>query len=191
MKTYIEAIQHPHAIGHRVAIIGAGGIGFDVAEILSEVSPPQDQTHLMRYLTEWGIDASLTQPGGLVLPAPQKSNRQIVMLQRSPGKQGKRLARTTGWIRRTQLEKRGVQHISDVVYERIDDVGLHIVVKGVEQCLELDHIVLCAGQESENSLLSPLQAAGMSVSIIGGAAQAAEIDARRAIEQGMRLALTL
>ena len=191
VKTYIEAIQHPHAIGHRVAIIGAGGIGFDVAEILSEVSPPQDQTHLMRYLTEWGIDASLTQPGGLVLPAPQKSNRQIVMLQRSPGKQGKRLARTTGWIRRTQLEKRGVQHISDVVYERIDDVGLHIVVKGVEQCLELDHIVLCAGQESENSLLSPLQAAGMSVSIIGGAAQAAEIDARRAIEQGMRLALTL
>jgi 2,4-dienoyl-CoA reductase (NADPH2) len=101
------------------------------------------------------------------------------------------LARTTGWIRRTQLERRGVQHISGVEYAGIDDEGLHIVVNGVEQCLEVDHIVLCAGQESETSLLAPLQAAGMSVSLIGGADQAAEIDARRAIEQGMRVAMTL
>lgn len=113
------------------------------------------------------------------------------MLQRRPGKQGKGLARTTGWIRRTQLERRGVRQLSDVVYERIDDEGLHILVNGDSQCLEVDHVVLCAGQESDTDLLAPLQAMGMPVSVIGGAEQAAEIDARRAIEHGMRVALAL
>ena len=191
VKTYIEAIQNPEKIGPRVALIGAGGIGFDVAEMLSEPVHAAGSDALTRYCSEWGIDASLTQPGGLVEPVPPASSRHITMLQRSPGKQGKRLARTTGWIRRTQLERRGVQHISGVEYAGIDDEGLHIVVNGVAQCLEVDHIVLCAGQESETSLLAPLQAAGMSVSLIGGADQAAEIDARSAIEQGMRVAMTL
>ncbi len=191
VKTYIEAIQQPEKIGPRVALIGAGGIGFDVAEMLSEPVHMASSNPLTRYRSEWGIDPSLTQPGGLVAPAPQVPGRHITMLQRSPGKQGKRLARTTGWIRRTQLERRGVQQISGVVYEGVDDAGLHIVVNGTAQCLEVDHIVLCAGQESDTSLLAPLQAAGMSVSLIGGAEQAAEVDARRAIEQGMRVALAL
>jgi 2,4-dienoyl-CoA reductase (NADPH2) len=191
VKTYIEAIQQPEKIGPRVALIGAGGIGFDVAEMLSEPVHVASSDPLTRYRSEWGIDPSLTQPGGLVAPAPQVPGRHITMLQRSPGKQGKRLARTPGWIRRTQLERRGVQQISGVVYEGVDDAGLHIVVNGTAQCLEVDHIVLCAGQESDTSLLAPLQAAGMSVCLIGGAEQAAEVDARRAIEQGMRVALTL
>jgi 2,4-dienoyl-CoA reductase (NADPH2) len=191
VKTYIEAIQHPEKIGPRVALIGAGGIGFDVAEMLSEPVHGAQTDALTRYRSEWGIDPSLTQPGGLVAPQPQVPGRYITMLQRSSGKQGKRLARTTGWIRRTQLERRGVQQISGVAYEGVDDAGLHIVVNGEPQCLEVDHIVLCAGQESDTSLLAPLQTAGVSVCLIGGADQAAEVDARRAIEQGMRIGLAL
>lgn len=191
VKTYIEAIQHPEKIGLRVALIGAGGIGFDVAEMLSEPVHGGQTDALTRYRSEWGIDPSLTQPGGLVAPQPQVPGRHITMLQRSSGKQGKRLARTTGWIRRTQLERRGVQQLSGVAYEGVDDAGLHIVVNGTAQCLEVDHIVLCAGQESDTSLLAPLQAAGVSVCLIGGADQAAEVDARRAIEQGMRIGLAL
>jgi 2,4-dienoyl-CoA reductase (NADPH2) len=113
------------------------------------------------------------------------------MLQRSSGRHGKNLARTTGWIKRTQLERRGVQQLSNVMYQRIDDQGLHIEVNGLAQCLEVDHVVVCSGQESESSLLEPLQAMGMSVTVIGGAHQAAEIDARRAIEHGLRVAQTL
>lgn len=191
VKTYVQAILQPQAIGHRVAIMGAGGIGFDVAEMLSEPTHQGSVDALKRYQQEWGIDVTLTQAGGLTSPVPSPSPRDIVMLQRRPGKQGKGLARTTGWIRRTQLERRGVRQLSDVVYERIDDEGLHILVNGKSQCLEVDHVVLCAGQESDTDLLAPLQAMGMPVSVIGGAEQAAEIDARRAIEQGMRVALAL
>ncbi len=191
VKTYIQAIQQPQAIGRRVAIMGAGGIGFDVAEMLSEPAHQGSVDALIRYQQEWGIDVTMTQAGGLTSPVASPSDRDIVMLQRRPGKQGKGLARTTGWIRRTQLERRGVRQLSDVVYERIDDEGLHILVNGESQCLEVDHVVLCAGQESDTDLLAPLQAMGMPVSVIGGAEQAAEIDARRAIEQGMRVALAL
>jgi 2,4-dienoyl-CoA reductase (NADPH2) len=191
VKTYIQAIQQPQAIGHRVAIMGAGGIGFDVAEMLSEPVHQGSVDALKRYQQEWGIDVTLTQAGGLTSPVASPSPRDIVMLQRRPGKQGKGLARTTGWIRRTQLERRGVRQISDVVYERIDDEGFHILVNGESQCLEVDHVVLCAGQESDTDLLAPLQVMGMPVSVIGGAERAAEIDARRAIEQGMRVALAL
>lgn len=191
VKTYVQAILQPQAIGHRVAIMGAGGIGFDVAEMLSEPTHQGSVDALKRYQQEWGIDVTLTQAGGLTSPVPSSSPRDIVMLQRRPGKQGKGLARTTGWIRRTQLERRGVRQLSDVVYERIDDEGLHILVNGDSQCLEVDHVVLCAGQESDTDLLAPLQAMGMPVSVIGGAEQAAEIDARRAIEHGMRVALAL
>ncbi|MDE3233200.1 MAG: FAD-dependent oxidoreductase [Pseudomonadota bacterium] len=191
VKTYVQAILQPQAIGHRVAIMGAGGIGFDVAEMLSEPTHQGSVDALKRYQQEWGIDVTLTQAGGLTSPVPSPSPRDIVMLQRRPGKQGKGLARTTGWIRRTQLERRGVRQLSDVVYERIDDEGLHILVNGDSQCLEVDHVVLCAGQESDTDLLAPLQAMGMPVSVIGGAEQAAEIDARRAIEHGMRVALAL
>ena len=191
VKTYVQAILKPQAIGHRVAIMGAGGIGFDVAEMLSEPTHQGSVDALKRYQQEWGIDVTLTLAGGLTSPVASPSPRDIVMLQRRPGKQGKGLARTTGWIRRTQLERRGVRQLSDVVYERIDDEGLHILVNGDSQCLEVDHVVLCAGQESDTDLLAPLQAMGMPVSVIGGAEQAAEIDARRAIEQGMRVALAL
>lgn len=191
VKTYIEAIQHPERIGQRVAIIGAGGIAFDVAEMLSDPKQLAAANPLARYLNEWGIDPTLTRPGGLVTPTPSTSERHIVMLQRSSGRHGKNLARTTGWIKRTQLERRGVQQLSNVMYQRIDDQGLHIEVSGLAQCLEVDHVVVCSGQESESSLLEPLQAMGMSVTVIGGAHQAAEIDARRAIEHGLRVAQTL
>jgi 2,4-dienoyl-CoA reductase (NADPH2) len=191
VKTYIEAIQHPERIGQRVAIIGAGGIAFDVAEMLSDPKKLATANPLARYLNEWGIDPTLTRPGGLVTPTPSTSERHILMLQRSSGRHGKKLARTTGWIKRTQLERRGVQQLSNVIYQRIDDQGLHIEVNGLAQCLEVDHVVVCSGQESESSLLEPLQAMGMSVTVIGGAHQAAEIDARRAIEHGLRVAQTL
>ena len=191
VKTYIEAIQHPERIGQRVAIIGAGGIAFDVAEMLSDPKQLATANPLARYLNEWGIDPTLTRSGGLVAPMPSTSERHIVMLQRSSGRHGKNLARTTGWIKRTQLERRGVKQLSNVMYQRIDDQGLHIEVNGLAQCLEVDHVVVCSGQESESSLLEPLQAMGVSVTVIGGAHQAAEIDARRAIEQGLRVAQTL
>lgn len=187
---YTQAIHHPEALGRNVAIVGAGGIGFDVAELLSapHTSGPAP---LQAYLDEWGIDPTLSQRGGLKPPVPASSERQLWLLQRRPGKPGRGLARTTGWIRRTLLERRGVHMWGDVEYLRIDDAGLHLRVKGQEQCLPVDHVVICAGQESVTDLLAALQARGQKVSVIGGADQAAEIDARRAIEQGMRVAAAL
>jgi 2,4-dienoyl-CoA reductase (NADPH2) len=187
---YIDAIRYPQALGRRVAIIGAGGIGFDVAELLSssehlEADPQQ------AFLDEWGIDRSLTGRGGLKPAAQPESPRQIWLLQRRPGKPGRGLARTTGWIRRTVLERRGVHMLGGVEYLGVDDNGLHLRVDGAERCLTVDHVVICAGQESDKALLAPLQSQGVNVTVIGGAAQAAELDARRAIAQGMEVARSL
>jgi 2,4-dienoyl-CoA reductase (NADPH2) len=189
--SYIDAIRQPQALGQRVAIVGAGGIGFDVAELLSEPPHPPGSDALTAYLAEWGIDRTLSGRGGLGAPQPTTAAREVWLLQRSPGKLGRRLARTTGWIRRTRLERRGVHLMGGVDYLGVDDDGLHLRVDGLMRCLAVDHVVLCAGQESERALLAPLQARGMPVSVIGGANVAAEIDARRAIEQGLRTALAL
>ena len=188
---YSDAIRQPQALGQRVAIVGAGGIGFDVAELLSEPAQAPGGDALTAYLDEWGIDRMLSGRGGLGAPQPAASAREVWLLQRSPGKLGRRLARTTGWIRRTRLERRGVHLMGSVDYLGVDDDGLHLRVDGVTRCLAVDHVVLCAGQESQRTLLAPLQALGMAVSVIGGADVAADIDARRAIEQGLRTALAL
>ena len=187
---YPEAIQQSHALGQRVAIIGAGGIGFDVAELLS-ASPHAVADGPQAFLDEWGIDRNLNSRGGLKPASMARSPRQIWLLQRRHDKLGRTLGRTTGWIRRTVLERRGVHMLGGVEYLSVDDNGLHMRVDGTERCLAVDHVVVCAGQESDRALLAPLQARGVPVTVIGGADRAAELDARRAIEQGWRVALSL
>lgn len=193
VRNYSQAIQAPQALGERVAIIGAGGIGFDVAELLSEpaASHAASGPDLQAYLDEWGIDRCTSSPGGLKPARPQTAAREVWLLQRSTGTPGKRLAKTTGWIRRTRLKRRGVQFHAGVEYLRIDDAGLHVRITGQEMCLNADHVVLCAGQDSVRELAEPLRAEGVPLSVIGGADLATEIDARRAIEQGTQLGLAL
>ncbi|MEF8727811.1 MAG: NADPH-dependent 2,4-dienoyl-CoA reductase [Accumulibacter sp.] len=187
--SYIDLIEGYRVAGERVAIIGAGGIGFDVAEFLTHVEDDRDE--LERFQSEWGIDADFANPGGLKAPTGDRGRRQVWLLQRKAAKVGDGLAKTTGWIRRTLLKKRGVQMLAGVSYERIDDAGLHIVVDGQRQCLPVDHVVICAGQEPRRELEEGLRAAAVPVSLIGGADVANELDAKRAIDQGTRLAATL
>ncbi|MCM8595590.1 FAD-dependent oxidoreductase [Accumulibacter sp.] len=186
---YADLIEGFRVAGQRVAIIGAGGIGFDVAEFLTHSDDGEDE--LQRFQGEWGIDAQFAHRGGLKPPIDEAARRQVWLLQRKPSKVGDGLARTTGWIRRTLLKKRGVRMLSGVSYERIDDAGLHIVVDGQAQCLAVDHVIVCAGQEPRRDLEDELRTAGVPVSLIGGADEARELDARRAIDQGTRLAASL
>ena len=187
--SYVDLIEGYRVAGARVAIIGAGGIGFDVAEFLTHVEDDRDE--IERFQSEWGIDPDFGNPGGLKPPSAERGRRQVWLLQRKAAKVGDGLAKTTGWIRRTLLKRRGVQMLSGVTYERIDDAGLHIVVDGQRQCLPVDHVVICAGQEPRRELEEGLRAAAVPVSLIGGADVANELDAKRAIDQGTRLAATL
>ena len=187
--SYVDLIEGYRVAGERVAIIGAGGIGFDVAEFLTHVEDDRDE--IERFQSEWGIDPDFGNPGGLKAPSAERGRRQVWLLQRKAAKVGDGLAKTTGWIRRTLLKRRGVQMLSGVTYERIDDAGLHIVVDGQRQCLPVDHVVICAGQEPRRELEEGLRAAAVPVSLIGGADVANELDAKRAIDQGTRLAATL
>ena len=187
--SYADLIEGYRVAGQRVAIIGAGGIGFDVAEFLTHVDDNRDD--IARFQEEWGIDSEYANRGGLKAPSPEPTRRQVWLLQRKAAKVGDGLAKTTGWIRRTLLKKRGVQMLSGVTYERVDDAGLHIVVDGQPQCLAVDHVIICAGQEPRRELEAGLRAAGVSLSLIGGADVANELDAKRAIDQGTRLAATL
>ncbi|EXI76813.1 MAG TPA: NADPH-dependent 2,4-dienoyl-CoA reductase [Candidatus Accumulibacter phosphatis] len=187
--SYVDLIEGYRVAGERVAIIGAGGIGFDVAEFLTHVEDDRDE--LERFQSEWGIDPEFGNRGGLKPPSGAPARRQVWLLQRKAAKVGDGLAKTTGWIRRTLLKKRGVQMVSGVTYERIDDAGLHIVVDGRQQCLPVDHVIVCAGQEPRRELEEGLRAAAVPVSLIGGADVANELDAKRAIDQGTRLAATL
>lgn len=184
---YAQAIAAPAALGQRVAIVGAGGIGFDVAELLSAPAHPEADAQ-QAFLDEWGVDRALAGRGGLKPTVSAASARQVWLLQRSPGKPGRGLGLTTGWIRRTLLARRGVHMLGGVEYLGIDDDGLHLRIEGMPQCLAVDHVVICAGQESEAVLLAPLQALGVPVTAIGGAALATELDARRAIAEGVALA---
>lgn len=183
--TYPQAINGA-PVGKRVALIGAGGIGFDVAELLAHAGP---STSLDRdaFLREWGIDKTLSIPGGLDTDAASfaPSTRQIFLLQRKKGKLGKGLGPTTGWIHRANLAKRNVQMIGSCDYVKIDDAGLHITQDGEARVLEVDTIVICAGQVSNRGLADAITETP--VHIIGGAELAAELDARRAIDQGTRL----
>lgn len=189
---YIDVLREKAPVGDRVAIIGAGGIGFDTAMYLSQEGESTSQ-NIAEFCMEWGIDTSLQHAGGLRPEGVHlhKSPRQIVMLQRKTSKPGEGLGKTTGWIHRTTLLARGVKMVAGVTYERIDDEGLHITVGGEPQTLAVDHVIICAGQDSRRELVEPLKELGKTVHLIGGADVAMELDARRAIAQGTHLALEI
>ncbi|WP_419058092.1 oxidoreductase [Kluyvera georgiana] len=188
--TYLDVLRDKAPVGQRVAIIGCGGIGFDTAMYLSQPGNPTSQ-NIAEFCVEWGIDTSLQQAGGLRPEGPHlaRSPRQIVMLQRKASKPGEGLGKTTGWIHRTTLLSRGVKMIPAVSYQKIDDAGLHVEIGGESQLLAVDNVIICAGQEPNRTLQAPLLAAGKTVHLIGGSDVAGELDARRAIAQGTKLAL--
>ncbi|WP_333906001.1 NADPH-dependent 2,4-dienoyl-CoA reductase [Delftia acidovorans] len=187
---YLDVLQGDRPVGERVAIIGAGGIGFDVAEYLTHAGD-SGAVAPRKFYAEWGIDTGYARAGGLAQPQAEPSPRRVHLLQRKSTKVGDQLGKTTGWIHRTSLKARSVAMGSGVAYERIDDAGLHITVDGQPQLLEVDNVVLCAGQEPQRELHAALSAAGCSVHLIGGADVAAELDAKRAIVQGTTLAASL
>ena len=189
---YIEAILGLRPLGARVAVIGAGGIGFDVCTLLTQ-DGPSSSLEVAAFWREWGIDPQLTARGGVagVSPVPPAPARQVWLLQRKAGRPGAGLGKTTGWIHRSSLARRGVEMLGGVEYLGIDDAGLHLRVDGEVRLLAVDNVVLCAGQEPRRELLDGLRAAGQRVHLVGGAEIAAELDAKRAIAQGTRLAAGL
>lgn len=188
--SYIDILTGRVTAGKRVAIIGAGGIGFDVGEFLVQEgpSPSLDRT---RWMAEWGVDASFESAGSLVPPHPEAPAREVWLLQRSPGRPGARLGKTSGWVHRATLKAKGVRMLGGVEYLGVDDEGLHIRVDDAIQNLPVDTVVVCAGQEPRRDLLDQLKAAGITPHLIGGADVAAELDAKRAIDQASRLAASL
>jgi 2,4-dienoyl-CoA reductase (NADPH2) len=205
----IAGIDHPKVVfyndllsgrrraGRKVVIVGAGGIGFDVAEYLLHSQPGEGPKargqDIPAFQQEWNIDASLTLAGGLTGDplAPRESAREITMLQRKTSRPGLGLGVSTGWILRSSLAKRDVKIVAGVTYERVDDRGLHILVDGVPRVIEADTIVICAGQISNRGLFDELLAAGIEAHVIGGAKEASELDAMRAVEEGVRIAQAL
>ncbi|MDH5492828.1 MAG: FAD-dependent oxidoreductase, partial [Myxococcales bacterium] len=188
--SYVQVLRGAE-VGRKVALIGAGGIGFDVAEYLTHQGP-SPSLDPARFLALWGVDTSYAQPGGLMEPEPEpEPRREVWLMQRRPSKPGASLGKTTGWVHRATLARRGVHMLNSVSYRRVDDAGLHITIGGEERCLEVDHVVVCAGQLPLRELEAPLEAAGMPVHRVGGADEAAELDAKRAIEQATRLAIQL
>lgn len=187
---YLDVLRDGAPVGDRVAILGAGGIGFDVAEFLTDGG---DKAHEdpETYFRQWGVDLDYRAPGGLAAPERPAPPRTVHLLQRKTSKVGAGLGKTTGWIHRTELRHRGVTMVPGVRYDRIDDAGLHLTVDGESTVLEVDTIVLCTGQEPRRDLYDTLLAAGRSVHLIGGADVAAELDAKRAIKQGTELAAAL
>ncbi|MCC6458822.1 MAG: FAD-dependent oxidoreductase [Saprospiraceae bacterium] len=187
--SYVELLQGA-PVGEKVAIIGAGGIGFDVAVFLTEPAAAAGRP-LEAYQAEWGIDPDYRQRGGLTQAQPEASPRQVWLLQRSKGKIGERLGKTTGWAHRLTLKHRGVQMWAEVQYQRIDDEGLHLIANGQPQVLPVDQVIVCAGQDPLRALQAPLEQAGLRTHLIGGAQLAAELDAKRAIEEGLLTALAI
>jgi len=191
--SYVDLLLHGRTAGDRVAVVGAGGIGFDVSEFL--VSGEHSTTlDLAAWMREWGVADPEAARGGVVPPQPEPPSRQVYLLQRKATPPGKGLGKTTGWIHRTALRMKRVEMVSGVNYERIDERGLHVSFgerREKPTLLEVDTIVLCAGQEPNRALEPELRAAGLPVHLIGGADVAAELDAKRAIEQATRLALRL
>ncbi|MFB7608125.1 oxidoreductase [Streptomyces gardneri] len=188
--SYLDVLRDGAPVGERVAIIGAGGIGFDVAEFLTDGGEGASQDP-ETYFRQWGVDTSYENRGGLRAPERTAPPRQVHLLQRKSTKVGAGLGKTTGWIHRTELKHRGVAMVAGVSYERIDDEGLHLTIDGEPQLLPVDTVVLCSGQDPRRDLHEELVAAGRSAHLIGGADVAAELDAKRAIDQGTRLAAEL
>ncbi|MEV0031549.1 NADPH-dependent 2,4-dienoyl-CoA reductase [Nocardia sp. NPDC050793] len=191
--SYAELVREEKPVGKRVAVIGAGGIGYDVSEFLTVEGHPA--LKLDEWKEEWGVDADNEQaPGQLATPKPSPAARDVVLLQRKSSSFGKDLGKTSGWVHRAALKAKGVEQIGGVNYERIDDNGLHISFgekRERPQLIPVDNVVVCAGQESVRELAEPLRAAGFTPHLIGGAELAAELDAKRAIDQGTRLAARL
>ena len=186
---YLDVLKDKVEVGKKVAVIGAGGIGFDVSEYLAHEGEATSQ-NIEAFMKEWGVDMSLEARGGIegVEAQPHKSAREIYLLQRKKSKVGGKLGKTTGWIHRTGLVHKGVNMIPACSYEKIDDQGLHLDIAGEKRVLEVDNIILCAGQEPFRELVDGLE---KPYQLIGGADVAAELDAKRAIDQGTRLALAI
>jgi 2,4-dienoyl-CoA reductase (NADPH2) len=188
--TYPEVIEHPERAGKKVALIGAGGIGFDVAELLTHGKAKGRAEELHEYRKEWGIDVNYTERrGGVVAAEMPASPREVWLLQRKAAKVGDSLPKTTGWARRLLLQKRGVQMLAAVEYVKIDDTGLHLRVNNEDRLLPVDTVVICAGQESQTDLLSGLHAMGIAYTLLGGAKVAVELDAKKAIWQATDFAV--
>ena len=188
--SYIQVLKERVPVGKRVAIIGAGGIGFDTAEYLSHEGE-SGSLNPQKFYDEWGIDTSYAHVGGLKQPELEKSEREIYLLQRKTAAVGAGLGKTTGWIHRTGLKHRDVKMIAGASYDKVDDQGLHITVDGQTTVLDVDNVVICAGQESYTAMFDQLKADGKNVHLIGGAKEAGELDAKRAIRQGAELAAVL
>jgi len=188
--SYLDVLKQHKPVGKRVAIIGAGGIGFDIGEYISQQGP-STSLDLTKFLQEWGIDAALQHRGGIETADKEAEVREIYLLQRKSGKLGAHLGKTTGWIHRLSLRKRQVNMLNGVNYEKIDDQGLHISFKGESKLLPVDNVIICAGQLSKRDLYDDLRQQGTKVHLIGGADKAVELDAKRAINQGARLAASL
>jgi len=189
--SYIDVLQGKAQVGKKVAVIGAGGIGFDISEFLGEESHNgPDYPTAEEFARQWGIDMTLTARGGVkgIAAEPDSMAREIWLLQRKDSKPGKGLGKTTGWVHRLSLRKRGVKMLGGVQYRRIDEFGLHIHHDGQDKLLEVNNVVICAGQLPRRDLQEPLEAAGVKVHVIGGADVAVELDAKRAIKQGSELA---
>ncbi|MEL6746954.1 MAG: FAD-dependent oxidoreductase, partial [Pseudomonadota bacterium] len=213
--SYVDVLAGNAAVGRRVAVIGAGGIGFDVSEFLTHAplesaepngvqanghapaiqvpDPLPSAAELEAFLSEWGVTDPQDARGGLAPtgPQPELPQREIYLLQRSQGKIGAGLGKTTGWIHRSSLKMRHVRMMGGLTYELIDDQGLHVQSGDKTEVLEVDTVVICAGQEPRRDLHSDLVAAGVDTHLIGGADVAAELDAKRAIRQGTELAAVL
>ncbi len=184
---YLDVLRDGMPVGHSVAVIGAGGIGFDVSEYLSH-SGTSASVDAPKFYAEWGIDTHYAHAGGLGAASGEAAPRKIHLLQRKESKVGDQLGKTTGWIHRTSLKAKRVAMSPGVTYRKVDDAGLHISIAGQDRVLAVDNVIVCAGQEPQRELYDALQQAGCSVHLIGGADVAAELDAKRAINQGTRLA---
>ena len=190
--SYLDVLKHKKQVGKRVAVIGAGGIGFDVSEFLLHQGD-SSSLDIDTWLAEWGIDKDIEARGGIagVQPSYPSATREIFMFKRSKGKFGGNLGKTTGWIHRANLKKQNVQFINEVQYTKIDDQGLHYSKGEESKILEVDNVIICAGQTPLKELYTALESSGKSIHIIGGADIADELDAKRAIDQGCRLAASL
>lgn len=188
--SYIDVLYHKKEVGQSVAVIGAGGIGFDVSEYLIHEGE-STALNIPSYMDEWGVDMEYKNRGALKPMNHAAPAREVYLLKRSSGKHGANLGKTTGWIHRASLKAKHVKMLGLVTYEKIDDEGLHITRGGESSILPVDNVVICAGQTPLRELQEPLQAKGINVHLIGGADEAAELDAKRAIDQGIRLATEL
>ena len=186
---YQDFIQLAKSNTHlnRVAIIGAGGIGVDIATMLTEAPDKQG----LDWFAEWGIDKTLSARAGLIARAKPKQTKQVWLLQRKQGKIGKGPGKTTGWLHRALLKQRGVTMLAGVNYLHIDDAGLHIEYQGQYQLIAAEQIVFCTGQQAQNTLATSLSKQNIAFDLIGGAKEAKNIDAKRAIREGIELALSL